>query len=72
MSIYLLPGGDETKVWYMLGLGMRMKIHFFRWECVWNSETRLHLTPLPSLIMTGMRTWTGQICTSPYPIKNFG
>jgi len=29
--LYLLPGGDgdETKVWYPLGLGMRMRMNCF-------------------------------------------
>jgi len=31
-----LPGGDGTKVWYPLGLGMRMGMNFFLWEWVWD------------------------------------
>jgi len=27
--LYPLPGGNGTKVWYPLGLGIKMKMNFF-------------------------------------------
>jgi len=61
-KLYPLPGGDgdETKVWYPLGLGMRQKFdtrwvwvwdgdEYFLWGWVWDSETRPRSAPLPSL-----------------------
>ena len=52
--LYPLLGEDEngTKVWYLLDLGMGMRINFFLQGWVWDSETRPRPAPLPSLPMT--------------------